>query len=1367
MQKKSLLLFLYTLIINFSFLTVSAQQIPVPDWVKDIGGNGESKLTGIAIDKFDNVYVAGNFQGAITIDHSGVSSPLVFNSNGSYDIFVAKYTADGKLLWGKSIGGNGLDQINNLAVDIDGNVIIGASYNSSFIDCNPGTGIFNVNGFGGDDALIVKLDADGGFLWAKSIGGNGTDRGHVVTTDKLGHVIFVGSFSSTASVGSNTLVSKGALDGFMVKYDASGNVLWAYGLGTVNEDEIKSVKTNSIDEIAILGYYTGSIDLNPKTPASLITAINPNTYFLAKYTANGSLIWANNIDGTSSGQTPSSIAVGPTDDIFLTGVYVGVINFKSPSNTISLTAVGAKNLFLTKYNTSGNPIWARNMSSTATNPYSYYVTADNENNAYIGGFFDGTLTFSDGVVTKTLTYSGSGRNTFFAKYNETGDFQWSFNFGSACDGNFGHKIAVDSRKNVFLGGAFCNTVDFNPATHCALNLTAKHSTSDAYISKFNQIKFAPNKHPEIISLTLPEQYAPAVITTKKVTITVKAGTDVKKLKPTILTDIGVISPLSDIEFDFTNPRMYIIYSNCDMHIWTVEVLVSTNQTQTMEVCSDELIKISGTTFSDPNAIFQWQMLDANNTWLNAPNTSDIKDYEFKNTNNGNSDLVYTFRRKITLNGVDTYDSDVVLTLHPATVNNTINSLQLSFCNGKANLVIDGSVPLGATNSATVFIWQQSTDASNWIDINSSNSKDLSPPEFTQTTYFRRITQSGNCRSYSNILKAEVYPLVTTANAGMDKSLCNTNIFQLEANAAVGNETGVWSVVSPVTFNPFTVANINDPKATISNIPENEAVILKWTITQNDCLTQSSSQVKVFNYGVPIFSMPTNFTINEGQTLAIPATLVTNPNVSYTYSWNQVSTLDDPTKLAPNATPTETAIYHLNINYGACLLEKEIKIIVNKAIRLDVCPSQLITLIGAVDNDALSIYQWQELIGGVWKDIPNANQANFSLTTTENHSNQISQVEYRRKVINSPYYDSRYLLSIAARTANNVIQTNETIYCATSADNLLIEGSTPTGASNTTVTFGWQQSVDGISWNNLSHTSKDLSIPTLIQTTFFKRITYSDACESPSNVLKIQINPPATIAAAGESASYCDLTSISLNANAASVNETGTWKVISPVSYQPFSAQSIHDPKAKIDNLPFDIPVNLQWTIENHNCNTSTNSETTVISYKEITIKAPTVLTIDLGKKINLGVTADLSTAIDYTFEWTPSLGLGQADALSPTASPIDNTIYNLRISYGDNCFASATVKVIVLKDIEVPNSFSPNGDGINDKWEIKNLSNYPGSKVFIYNRHGSPIFESNSYAISWDGKQKGKILPIGTFYYVIMLKDGKNSVYKGSLTILN
>jgi gliding motility-associated-like protein len=701
-------------------------------------------------------------------------------------------------------------------------------------------------------------------------------------------------------------------------------------------------------------------------------------------------------------------------------------------------------------------------------------------------------------------------------------------------------------------------------------------------------------------------------------------------------------------------------------------------------------------------------------------------------------------------------------------NNSISTPQTLFCTGKANVIFTGTVPVIPPNVTSTFEWEKSDNGVDWITINNEFGQNYTPSEFYQNTYFRRVTVISSCKYYSNAIKIDINPQVTTANAGADISLCNIALLALDANPASVGEIGTWSVVSPVGFNPFNAGNINNPKATFNSMPVNTPFVLRWTIKQQAaCLLESFDDVTITNYTAPAFSMVSNMTINAGQSLAIPATITTVPGITYTYQWSPIADLNDPTILSPIVSPAETAIYHLKISYDICSVDHEIKIIVNQPKILDLCSGKSITLIGAVDNDSQSIYQWQQLVNGVWADIQGANGADYSLPIANNFTNATVQTEYRRLVVNSPYFDSRYLINILATTNNNTITTAQTTFCESAVTNLAISGSVPNGASNTNITFTWQQSSDGNTWTAIPGTAKDLLLPLVSTTTFYRRITYADACESYSNVVEIAINPSPTVADAGDEQFFCGATTAILNANAVGNNEIGTWSILSPTTYQPFNSLNIHDPKAKLLNLPLNEPVILQWSIDNHNCNTTTTSDVTITSYKDVVINAPKTLDVDLGKSINLGVTANLESNQSYTLDWSPNLDLSATDILSPNASPKDNTIYTLKIYYGQDCMKSVSIKVNVLKEISFPNSFSPNGDGINDVWEIKNFSNYPGSKLSVYNRYGSLIFQSYANGSVWDGKFKGQSLPTGTYYYVITLKDKKSSVFTGEITILN
>ncbi|TPE42586.1 T9SS type B sorting domain-containing protein [Pontibacter mangrovi] len=110
--------------------------------------------------------------------------------------------------------------------------------------------------------------------------------------------------------------------------------------------------------------------------------------------------------------------------------------------------------------------------------------------------------------------------------------------------------------------------------------------------------------------------------------------------------------------------------------------------------------------------------------------------------------------------------------------------------------------------------------------------------------------------------------------------------------------------------------------------------------------------------------------------------------------------------------------------------------------------------------------------------------------------------------------------------------------------------------------------------------------------------------------------------------------------------------------------------------------------------------------------------------------------------------------------------YTVRVRDSRGCEAEATFVIEGIDDIDIPNGFTPNGDGRNDTWVLKNLARlYPNCSVSVYNRWGSPVFTSKGYAKPWDGTYNGKRLPDGTYYCIIELGDGSAPI-KSSITIM-
>ncbi|MBK0381917.1 PKD domain-containing protein [Pedobacter sp. SD-b] len=142
-----------------------------------------------------------------------------------------------------------------------------------------------------------------------------------------------------------------------------------------------------------------------------------------------------------------------------------------------------------------------------------------------------------------------------------------------------------------------------------------------------------------------------------------------------------------------------------------------------------------------------------------------------------------------------------------------------------------------------------------------------------------------------------------------------------------------------------------------------------------------------------------------------------------------------------------------------------------------------------------------------------------------------------------------------------------------------------------------------------------------------------------------------------------------------------------------------------------------------------------------------------------------ATGEGLTYQWLPSTGLSDASVLNPIASPRQTTLYTLIVTSKDGCTISDQVNVEVATKPTIPNTFTPNGDGNNDTWNIKYLDSYVNARMTIFNRFGNPVFTSIGYATPWDGRSNGKEVPVGVYYYVIDTKvEGRK--FTGSVTVI-
>lgn len=170
-------------------------------------------------------------------------------------------------------------------------------------------------------------------------------------------------------------------------------------------------------------------------------------------------------------------------------------------------------------------------------------------------------------------------------------------------------------------------------------------------------------------------------------------------------------------------------------------------------------------------------------------------------------------------------------------------------------------------------------------------------------------------------------------------------------------------------------------------------------------------------------------------------------------------------------------------------------------------------------------------------------------------------------------------------------------------------------------------------------------------------------------------------------------------------------------------------------------------------------------YLQPQIDAGPSFTVLQGKTVTLAAKAQNEAALQL--QWSPATGLSGATTLTPSLVATETTVYTLTATGKEGgCKATDQTEVNVFTEVVVPNAFSPNNDRIHDTWDVLHLDGYPGSTVQVFSRYGQLVFLGQpGHNVSWKGTYNGNVVPAGTYYYVIDLKNGSAKM-TGSVTII-
>ena len=486
-------------------------------WAARNSGGGNA----IATDTSGNVVVTGGYGSALTVYNQGPSgtagTTLPFTAVN--EIFVAKYSSAGAVLWAARITGSDASRGcagNAIATDTSGNILVTGQYSAgaTFSNQGPsGTAASSLPLSGVIDAFIVKYSSAGAVLWTAQVSGNSSafEIGYGIATDTSGSVFVTGQYGSAATIwgaGGVTSITLpytgGNADVFVAKYSSAGAVLWAAQIAAVGPDVGNAIATDTSGNVLVTGQYRSAVTIFSAGGATSNTLnfVGTSGYngFVAKYSSAGAVLWAARIAGTSGSDSRGvGIATDTSGNSLVIGWYGSALTFydQGPTGTAGITlpySGAGTDCFVAKYSSAGAFLWAARINGTTGNDIGRGIATDTSGNVLVAGQYSNTLTiYNQGPSGTAGTTLPGGNDCFVAKYSPDGAVLWATQISASGNDN-AKAIATDTSGNVVVTGSYgAGTVTvFNQGGTPGTTLPLTAGIGAGFIVKYSPDGFIAN-----------------------------------------------------------------------------------------------------------------------------------------------------------------------------------------------------------------------------------------------------------------------------------------------------------------------------------------------------------------------------------------------------------------------------------------------------------------------------------------------------------------------------------------------------------------------------------------------------------------------------------------------------------------------------------------------------------------------------------------------------------------------------------------------------------------------------------------------------------------------------------------------------------
>ncbi len=454
MINRTVLFSLFTLA-HFQVLLFEAQgQSPTVSWLSTFGSDQRDFCGKSDVDAFGNVYSVGAFKKTVDFDPSSTTSNLI--SNGGSDCFLTKSDPAGNLVWALGFGASSEDFGHSVHVTRDGFLIVLGTYTGT-VDFDPGPGNFSLSSGVFGSAFILKLDLEGDFIWAKSIGQFDIVTPWAAGTDMNGNVYVAGDFWGFTDFDPGPAAEfrdpVGESDVFVVKLHGNGDFRWSAQVGSKDFDWCFDLAVTEDGNVCFGGIYDSAATFF-SVPQVILNSNGDGDGFLVELDSSGNLYWISTVGGVMY-DAVLGLHLDELENLYVTGGFGGTVDFDPGPGDYLLSSNGSSDVFTLKFDQIRELVWAQSLGGEGTD-IGYEVFGTQNGQVFSTGFFEDSMLIDNNMIS-----SVGGDDIFIARSSPQGEFQWVNGFGGPQDDR-SLSLMISPNGDLIISGHFYGSVDFSP-----------------------------------------------------------------------------------------------------------------------------------------------------------------------------------------------------------------------------------------------------------------------------------------------------------------------------------------------------------------------------------------------------------------------------------------------------------------------------------------------------------------------------------------------------------------------------------------------------------------------------------------------------------------------------------------------------------------------------------------------------------------------------------------------------------------------------------------------------------------------------------------------------------------------------------------